>query len=221
MKVTGIIGSPRGKNSSTRRLLDTAIEGVAQSGSDVEVIDITKFRINYCNGCGNCYNKGKCGQDDDLNYIVDKLLASDGMILGSPNYIDSVTAQMKTLMDRLSDAKHCQLFSGKYGFSVSTTGGSGEQLVIRYMNDFLVGCGAYVIGGVGAAVGRDPPSINNAMESSFEMGKDLVSAIKEKRAYPEQEIIHKMFKDNFAPTIRINKEKWAHDYMYWVQKGWI
>ncbi|MCD1295389.1 iron-sulfur protein [Methanocella sp. CWC-04] len=221
MKVIGIIASPRGKNSSTLRLLEAAIEGAYQAGAEVEIVDITKFRINYCKGCGSCYSKGECSQEDDFSYVMDKILDSDGIIFGSPNYIDSVTAQMKTLMDRMSDAKHCQLLDGKYGLTISTTGGGGEEMVIRYMNDFLIGCGATVIGGVGAAVGRDPPSINAAMEKAFMMGKDLVSAFSEKRVYPEQEVIHRIFRENFGPTIRVNKEKWAHDYLHWVQKGWV
>lgn len=221
MKVTGVIGSPRGKNSSTLRLVEAAVEGAFQKGAEVEVVDITKLRIGYCKGCGQCYEKGKCHYDDDFPYVMDKLIDSDGIVLGSPNYIDSVTAQLKTLMDRMSDARHCQLLQGKYALVVSTTGGAGEDLVIRYMSDFLVGCGAYVVGSAGAAIGQDPSSINEGMEKSYELGKELVAAINEKRVYPEQHEIHERHRSSLGPAIRANKEKWAHDYLYWVQKGWV
>jgi multimeric flavodoxin WrbA len=221
MKVTGIIGSPRGKNSSTLRLMEAAIEGASQAGAETEIIDITKLRINFCKGCGACYNHGKCEQDDDFSYVMDKMLKADGIVLGSPSYMDSVTGQMKTLMDRMSDAIHCHQFSGKYGMSVCTTGSSGAELVVNYMNTFLINCGATVIGGATAAVGQKPGSINEAMETAYLMGKDLVAAIREQRTYPEQEAIHKKYREMFGESIKANKEKWAHDYLHWVQRGWV
>ena len=221
MKVTGIIGSPRGKNSSTLRLMEAAIEGASQAGADTEILDITKLRIGYCKGCGTCYNKGKCDQDDDFSYVIEKMLKADAIILGSPSYIDSVTGQMKTLMDRMSDAIHCQQFSGKYSMSVSTTGSSGVDLVVNYMNTFMINCGATVIGGAGAAIGQKPGSINDAMEKAYLLGKDLVAAAKEHRTYPDQEFVHKRYREMFGESIRANKEKWAHDYLHWVQRGWV
>lgn len=221
MKVIGIAGSPRVKNSYTLRLVQAGIDGAAHAGADVEAIDITRFRINYCKGCGNCYRKGVCFQDDDFPYILSNVINADGIILGSPDYIDSVTAQMKTLMDRMDDARHCQLFHGKYGFSISTTGGNSGGLVTRYMNSFLTGCGVTVTGAVDAAIGGGPLSINTALEKSYQLGKDLVDAIREKRSYPDQDVIHMAFRESFRPIIEANKERWVHDYLHWVQKGWI
>lgn len=221
MKVTGVIGSPRGKNSSTLRLLEAAIEGASQAGAETAIVDVTRLRIGYCKGCGACYSRGKCEQDDDFSYVLEKMLASDGLVLGSPSYMDSVTGQMKTLMDRMSDVIHCQLFSGKYGMAVSTTGSSGVDLVVTYMNTFLISCGATVIGGAGAAIGQKPGSINDAVEKAYLLGKDLVAASAEKRTYPDQETIHRRYREVFGESIRANKEKWAHDYLLWVQKGWV
>lgn len=221
MKVLGIIGSPHGKNSSTLRLLEAAIEGASQAGAAVEIVDITKLRINYCKGCGNCYYNGKCAQDDDFNYVLGKILAADGIILGSPSYFDSVTAQMKTLLDRMSDAIHCQQLEGKYGMSVLTTGSTGMDIVLNYMNNFLIQCGATVVGGAGAAIGQNPASINDATEKAYTLGKDMVKAFEEKRHYPEQDAVHKKTRDMYGKRIVANKEKWAADYLYWVQKGWV
>ncbi|MGA9139561.1 MAG: flavodoxin family protein [Methanocella sp.] len=219
MKVTGIAGSPRGKNSSTLRLMESALAGASQAGAAVEIIDITKLRINYCRGCGTCYSKGVCMQDDDYSYVLDKIAGSDGIVLGSPAYFDSVTAQMKTLMDRMSDVIHCQQLSGKYGFAVCTTGSSGESRVIDYMSDFLVMCGAFATGGVGAAIGSDSRSLDRAADSAHAMGKDLVAAIREKRTYPEQEDRQRKVRKWLREKILANKDSWAHDYFYWTQQG--
>ncbi|WP_342771917.1 flavodoxin family protein, partial [Methanoculleus sp. UBA300] len=49
-------------------------------------------------------------KDDDFSGLYQTMLESDGIVLGSPNYINSVTAQTKTLFDRMADAIHCQMF---------------------------------------------------------------------------------------------------------------
>jgi multimeric flavodoxin WrbA len=75
------------------------------------------------------------------------MLSADGIVLGSPVYINGVTAQLKTMIDRLADAIHCQLLSGKYGCAVTTTGSSGDAAVLSYMNYFLNELGVVTVGG--------------------------------------------------------------------------
>jgi multimeric flavodoxin WrbA len=53
MKIIGIQSSPKGKNSVTLMLLNAAMEGAKEAGAEVEMIDITKLRINYCKGLRN------------------------------------------------------------------------------------------------------------------------------------------------------------------------
>jgi hypothetical protein len=57
-------------------------------------------------------------------------------VLGAPNYIDSVPAPIKALFDRMADAIHCQMLTGKFGCSVCTAGGSVRGLEFR---DHLAG----------------------------------------------------------------------------------
>jgi len=56
--------------------------------------------------------------------IFGKIMNADGVVLGAPNYINSVPAPMKALFERLSDAIHCQMLTGRFGCSVCTTGGA-------------------------------------------------------------------------------------------------
>jgi multimeric flavodoxin WrbA len=87
---------------------------------------------------------------------VDKMLSADGIALGSPVYINGVTAQLKTMIDRLADAIHCQLLSGKYGCAVTTTGSSGDAAGLSYMNYFLNELGVVTVGEAGFALGKNP-----------------------------------------------------------------
>jgi hypothetical protein len=99
------------------------------------------------------------------------------------NYIDSVTAQTKTLLDRMTDAIHCQMFIGKYGCAVSTAGGSGADEVVAYLNGVLRTLGANTVGGVGVILGGDPETIVPAEGRAYELGRKLVGAIERKETY--------------------------------------
>ncbi|OPY28925.1 MAG: Iron-sulfur flavoprotein [Methanocella sp. PtaU1.Bin125] len=205
----------------TLRLVETALEGARQAGAEVEVVDLASLRIHDCKGCGACYKTGRCPQDDDFGYVMGRIAAADGVVLGSPAYFDSVTPRMMTLMDRMSDAIHCQRLRGRYGCSVCPAGTGGEGRVVGYMNGFLVACGASVTGGTGAALGSDPGAIDRAAEAAHAMGMDLAAAIREKRVYPDQADRHRAIMKWLRCRIVANKEPWAHDYFYWAQQGWL
>jgi len=98
MKVIGISASPKMEKSQTRRLVMGVLEGARQAGADVTLVDICSLEIKYCTACGTCYAKGECIHDDDFPVILEKMLDADGIVWGSPNYINSVTAQLKTLL---------------------------------------------------------------------------------------------------------------------------
>ncbi len=221
MKIIGISSSPRGKNSSTLKLLDAALAGAVEAGAEVEAIDVAKLNLKYCTACNSCHETGVCSIKDDYQIVIEKLLAADGIILSSPNYITNVTAQLKTLFDRSPLVIHEQLFEGKYGFSL-TTAGSGEiDFVLDIMNNYMMHCGGNFTGGVGYSMAEGLSAMEAAIEKTQEMGKNLVEAIEEKRQYPEQEAAHEAWKGQFKYVILANKEHWPHNYEHWMKKGWI
>ncbi|MBN1432549.1 MAG: flavodoxin family protein [Methanomicrobiaceae archaeon] len=221
MKILVLSGSPRGKSGNTYRLMDSAVRGAQDAGAETVFIDITKKEINYCTGCSTCYSTGKCIHEDDYEEILALILESDGIILGSPVYINSVTAQLKTLFDRMPDAVHCQMLAGKYGFSISTAGGSNADLVCDYMNETLRFMGVSTTGEVYAVMAEDDNAFNEACNNAYELGKDLVAAISEKRVYPEQDIIHGEMHDRMKNIVLSNKNNWSHEFDYWKKKGWL
>lgn len=221
MKIIGILSSPHGRKSATLGLVEAAVEGARQAGAETELVDITKLKINYCKGCVCCYAKGRCPQKDDFQGVLDKMLAADGIVLSSPNYIDNVSAQLKTLLDRMADVIHAQQFDGKYGFSVTTSGGGNDDFILRIMNSFLTKSGATVIGGVGLAVGRHYAQLPAKKEEARRLGSGLASAIEEQKVYPEQVKQHEEFRERFSVSLKMNKDRWAFDYARWISKGWI
>ena len=221
MKILAINGSPRGSRSQTLRLVQAVLDGAASAGADVEIVDVCKLQIEYCNGCTVCYERGECVKKDDFAALYEKMLASDGIVLGSPNYINSVTAQVKTLLDRMADAIHCQMFIGKYGCAVATAGGSGADEVVAYLNGVLQTLGANTVGGVGVVLGGDPEAIVPAEGRAYELGRRLVRAIENKETYPEQERLHAEMLERMRALVMANKDRWHHEYEHWKATGRI
>jgi multimeric flavodoxin WrbA len=221
MKILGINSSPRGKNSRTLKLVNAVLDGAKQRGAETELVDIGALDMQYCIGCQVCYAEGECIQEDDLTELWAKMMRADGIVLGSPVYINGVTAQLKTVIDRLADAIHCQMLVGKYGCAVTTAGSSGISEVLRYMNYFLNELGAVTVGEVGVAVGSNPAALDAAITEARNLGQTLADAIQTKRHYNDQESEIAERGAFFRQLVKANKEAWRHQYDYWLERGWM
>jgi len=146
-------------------------------------------------------------------------MAADGLVWGSPNYFHSVTAQMKTLIDRMADAVHCQLLSGKYCISVAS-GGSNYDQVTTYLDGLMLNLGASVTGSAGAAMNQGPNAQEEAEKKAFLLGKSLAEDIRIKRDYIEQRKMQGEIRDYFMKLVKMNKESWEHEYEYWNKLDW-
>ncbi len=221
MKVIGLNASPKGKESNTLRLVNAVLAGASDGGAKTELVDLYRLHIEYCTACGTCYATGECTLLDDFPDLFDRLLDADGIVLGAPNYIDSVPAPMKALFDRMADAIHCQMLSGKYGCSVCTAGGSGQDEVAGYMNRVLTNLGATAVGKVAVAIGRDPSALPAAEEEARELGRRLSRSIRGEIQYPEQDEVHRQRREYFCELVKSHKDRFAHEYDWYVQMGWM
>ena len=98
-RILGISGSPR-RHSNSEILLDRALEGASRSGAIIEKIVLNELCLKPCQGCYRCAENGVCVIKDDMRLIYGKLDKADGIIIASPIYFGSVTAQLKTMIDR-------------------------------------------------------------------------------------------------------------------------
>ncbi len=214
-KILGINGSPRGEKSQTRRLVTAVLDGARQAGADITFIDICALDIRYCTACGTCYAKGECIHDDDFPELLVKMLDSDGIVLGSPNYIDAVTAQIKTMFDRMADSIHCQQFIGKYGGSESTAGGSKAVGIAESLNTTLLHLGATAVGKVGVNLMGNPDAVVPAEKEARDLGRKLVDAIRTGWKDSAQAKIQAERREYFRRLVLFNKDLWKHEYEYW------
>jgi multimeric flavodoxin WrbA len=221
MKIIGLNARPKGKDSNTLRLVNAVLAGAKDAGAETELVDIYTLRIEHCTACGTCYAKGECTLLDDFPDLFESMMNADGIVLGAPNYVDCVPAPMKAVFDRMADAIHCQMLTGKFGCSVCTAGGSGEHEVVGYMNKVLMTLGANVVGGIGVAIGRDPAALGKAEKEARELGKRLARSIRGEISYPEQDEGHRQRREYFCQLVKNNKDKFAHEYDWYVQMGWL
>ena len=84
-KVLILSGSFRkGGNSDT--LCDRFAEGARDAGNEVEKIFINDRNIGYCRGCGVCNRTHRCVQKDDMEEILNKMVAADVIVMATPVY---------------------------------------------------------------------------------------------------------------------------------------
>lgn len=142
MKVLGIMGSPRSKGN-TDLLLDEALKGAQSRGAEVEKITVSNLKIAPCREIYACLKDGKCVIKDDMDGIYTTLLNADAVIVATPIFFYTVSAQLMPLISR------CQaLWSRRYVLNmdmpakkgafigVGATKGArlfdGPRLTIRY-----------------------------------------------------------------------------------------
>lgn len=221
MKILAINTSPRRERSNTLQLVEAALNAVAEAGADTEFLDLCRHDIRYCTGCGICYQTGECPIQDDYAEILSKMQDADGLIIGTPVYINAVTAQLKTLLDRMADIIHCQAFTGKYGIAVTTGGGGGTDEVIAYLGNTLQVLGATMCGGTGALMAEGPERFEEQKAEAAKTGKALVHAIREKVSYPEQDAFHAQMREHMSALVSANRDTMQHEYEYLKKRGWI
>ena len=77
------------------------MQGAIESGHRVEKVFLRDKTIHPCTGCGVCSQyKKPCPQKDDAAEIIGKMLAADVIVMATPVYFYTMSAQMKTLIDR-------------------------------------------------------------------------------------------------------------------------
>ncbi len=103
MKVLGVDASPR-RNANTETLLDCALKGARGKGVRTEKVVLNLLRIKPCQACARCSETAVCYIKDDMQALLKKLKTCDALIIASPVYFGTVTAQLKIMIDRCQPA---------------------------------------------------------------------------------------------------------------------
>jgi multimeric flavodoxin WrbA len=100
-KILLVMGSPRkGGNSAT--LAKQVAAGAETTGAEVESFYLHGMNIQPCTACDECREETSkdCVIDDDMQGLYPKLQRADALVIASPIYWFTVSAQTKVFMDR-------------------------------------------------------------------------------------------------------------------------
>jgi len=121
MKVLGINGSPR-VGGNTDILLDRALDGARESGAETEKIILSDLKFSPCLECDNLSDDGSCIINDDMKVVYEKVKAADALILASPIFFGTLSAQTKMMIDRFQCAWRAKNKLNKDIFNKKKTG---------------------------------------------------------------------------------------------------
>lgn len=150
MLIIGLNGSPQ-KEGNTVQLLKEALTAAGEAGAKVELIHVVDgledADVPYCNQCCDpCV--GACAHNNKLGDIYDLLAKADGIIMGSPVYFGTVSAQMKGFWDKTRILRRNKVFLNVVGgaVSVGSTRFGGQETTVRALQDIMLVQGMTIIG---------------------------------------------------------------------------
>jgi multimeric flavodoxin WrbA len=181
MKVVAFNGSPR-KDGNTSILINYVFRELEKEGIETELVQLSGKDIHGCIACYRCFeNKDQqCAvKNDALNEYIEKMMGTDGIILGSPTYFVDVTPEMKALIDRSGFVSRANggLYRNKVGAVVVAFRRSGAMHTVDSMNHFLLSQEIFIVGRA-IGVGRDKGEVEKDEE-----GVQMVKALGERMAW--------------------------------------
>lgn len=187
MKVIAFNGSPR-KNGNTDRALEVVLEELAAEGLETELVQMGSEEIAPCQACGTCGQRKdrRCKREDDkVNEWIDKMTEADGIIIGSPVYFGSMSAQTKAFIDRVGYVSRANgdLFKRKVGASVAVNRRAGALATFQEMNNFFLIGQMIVVGSsywnVATSLRRgDMEKDDEGLATMRDLGRNMAWALK-------------------------------------------
>ena len=109
MKIVILYGSPR--KGDTYEIVDkikSQLNVLSTDNLEFDEVFLADLDYGFCKGCYNCFEFGedKCPHYKQINPIVDKIKACDGLIVTSPVYVLHVTALLKNFFDHMAYFYH-------------------------------------------------------------------------------------------------------------------
>lgn len=170
MKVIAFNGSPR-KDGNTSILINQVLSKIEEAGIESELINIAGQIKRGCTACLKCrenLNKRCVFDDDIINECIEKMIEADGIIIGSPTYFASMTAETKALIDRAGYVVKGNggLLRRKVGATVTVARRAGSMNVFQAINNFFFINGMIVPGSIywNLGIGRDVGDVESDEE---------------------------------------------------------
>ena len=105
MNILAICGAAN-KTRNTATMLKSALDGaLSVPGSSGETVFLYDLHYRGCTGCHSCKlleesKLGRCAMKDDLTPVLEKAVAADVLLIGSPIYYSDVTGETRSFLER-------------------------------------------------------------------------------------------------------------------------
>lgn len=150
MLIVGINGSPR-KGGSSAFLLSRIMNQVSTMGARTAVLQaqdvLASQTVAYCTACSAPCN-GMCYSNTPLANAFQLMAQADGLVLASPVYFGTVSAQLKALFDK---SRRLRQEKGLYntvgcGIAVGAARFGGQETTLRAIHDIMLVHGMIIVG---------------------------------------------------------------------------
>ncbi|MDD5258843.1 MAG: flavodoxin family protein [bacterium] len=223
-KITAIIGSPIKERSNTGTLVKDFLEMVKSFDNTIqyEVIILGEKNVAMCKGCWSCTQKGSCVIIDDLQELQEKLLTSDLIILGSPVYVQHVSAQFKAFTDRLFIWFHTLRLIGKPALTAITTSRTGIRPTEKYLNMILFLLGTIPIGhlrGIAYRPGEFPQ--RDQIKRKYKKLARKTALILSGQEKVRPKVLNRYYFWGMKMKAKHGGSQLPFENEYWKKKGWF
>jgi len=222
-KITAFVGSARKKH--TYDAVAQFLRNLQSLGEiEVEIVRLSDYRIEICRGCQVCFAKGEgyCPLKDDRDVLIEKMMASDGVVFATPNYAFHVSALMKAFLDRLGFAFHRPRFFGKTFTSIVVQGIYGGNKIVDYLEFVGNALGFNTVKG-SCLMTLDPMTEKQQrkIDQTLAAQARRYYARLTKPSYSVPSLMDLMFFRMGRTKVKLELDDSACDYVYYQDKGWF
>ena len=186
-KILVFLGSPR-RNGNSALLAKETMAGAKFGGAQVESFYLQGMKIKPCAACDACRRKNQkdCVQKDGMTPLYSKIREAAAIVIATPVYWFTVSAQTKLFMDRwyAMGGDEGYPFKGKkFGIILTYADEdpfrSGAVNALRTFQDALGFVGAQIKGMVYGSAWKAGEIKKNKtlMKKARQLGKDLAASI--------------------------------------------
>jgi multimeric flavodoxin WrbA len=187
--ILGICGSPI-RGGSTEVLIREILRGAESNGAKSDYIFLNDLDIMPCQACGQTPEEGYCFFNDGMDEIYKKFDWCDAIVVGSPIYFDSVSAQTKLFIDRTNCFRSLDIEGPEHFVSRITKKRKGTMVLVggereeyeharRVIGGFFVWAGIESVGLIKFAHGSFQKGAaaddQKILKQAFDLAKKLIS----------------------------------------------
>ncbi|MGI6600310.1 MAG: flavodoxin family protein [Dethiobacteria bacterium] len=97
--ILAISSSPR-RGGNSELALRSFCRAAEEKEIPVEMIRLHELNLQPCHACDRCAKSGICAIQDQMQTLYKKVIAATALVLATPIYFGSLSAQLKVFIDR-------------------------------------------------------------------------------------------------------------------------